>query len=316
MQREKLAARLAKQGRQVSCEALNRVVSTACESGNVVGAIALFDALRNRGLVAGIPVAGSLTPSRLPYSQPLPPQILGIEYEQILLSDIESDDSVDAASSSSSSTATTAAANRKSSSAGVVTESADSTFDVDISELDSESESDTETEAFTSTDDGFFSTPAAALLLYTSLILGAHKARKDSVMKRLYGLLHEDGLVPNRPIMTRMVASLPYADDPAGAIELYEYIRHLGIQMDGFMYGHVIAALLVGSESQKWWDTALLLTHRMHMAVAASHDTSVQTSLAVTAGKNGWVSELLQLYRMMIQDGVMPRGITWNACKL
>ena len=212
----------------------------------------------------------------------------------------------------------TAAANRKSSSAGVVTESADSTFDVDISELDSESESDTETEAeaFTSTDDGFFSTPAAALLLYTSLILGAHKARKDSVMKRLYGLLHEDGLVPNRPIMTRMVASLPYADDPAGAIELYEYIRHLGIQMDGFMYGHVIAALLVGSESQKWWDTALLLTHRMHMAVAASHDTSVQTSLAVTAGKNGWVSELLQLYRMMIQDGVMPRGITWNACKL
>lgn len=288
---------MAKQGRQVSCEALNRVVCNACDAGHVLGAISLFESLRNRGLVAGIPVAGIASSLSTSSSSPTL-NISGLEYEQVLPSEDFPD---------------TSAGVKNADAAGSDAEEVVSVADIIVS--DSDSDIETEPEGYLSTDDGFFSTPAAALLLYTSLILGAHKARKDDIMKQLYGWLHQDGLIPNRPIMTRMVASLPYTDDPAGAMELYEYIRDLGIPMDGFMYGHVIAALLVGAQNKQWWETALLLTHRMHMAVAASHDTSVETSLAVTAGRNGWVPQLLQLYNLMLQDGVMPRGITWNACK-
>lgn len=157
------------------------------------------------------------------------------------------------------------------------------------------------------------SSPAAAQSLYTSLILRAHKARLDESMKRLYAWLHEDGLLPNRQIMTKMAACLPYSNDPAGALQLYGYIRNLNISIDGFMYGHIIAGLLVGPQGREWWETALVLTHRMHIAVSSSHDTSVQTSMVVNAGKNGWIAELLALYTLMLQDGVMPRPITWNA---
>ena len=162
------------------------------------------------------------------------------------------------------------------------------------------------------------SSPDAALALYEYIIIGAHKTRLDESMQKCYGWMHDDGLVPSRQIMNRIAASVPYGQGniPKTAVQIYSYMRKLGVPLDGYTYGHIISALMIGPDGRSWWSTALLLLHRMHMSVATSHDTSVQTSMVVAAGRNGWVPELLTLYKLMLQDGVMPRSITWNACEL
>ncbi len=354
LQRSKLIDRLEKQARHLPCDVINKVVGSAAESGQIVGAIDVFSKLRSKGLISGIPAissttAGGGTTERL--------RISGMEYEQVLLDDPTEETtttpspSTNSTNDSKNNSLTAAAATNVAAVTSLTDTDTDSEAEDDdiisgYSDIESDGEEEEPVELLqtpgtdangtsrtTSSTSGTATTasprgnrfrgrktpiigpssPEAAQFLYTSLILGAHKARLDGPMKQLYSWLHEDGLIPTRPIMTRMAACLPYLNDPQGALHLYEYIRKLNFAMDGFMYGHIIAALLVGPRGRDWWKTALLLTHRMHIDVPSSHDTSVQTSMVVNAGKNGWVDELLALYNLMLQDGVMPRPITWNA---
>jgi tetratricopeptide (TPR) repeat protein len=323
---------------------IDKVVVGAAESGQIVGAIDVFSKLRSKGLISGIPVVGSGNVGGVGVIDGGGGElsISGMEYEQVT-SDSPPGTPVEkyySAKKTSSSTrknqefknkfpaSTTSLTDTDTDSDTNANDTLDRTSEYSDTEIEGEGEeaellpesasntARTRSSRFRSSRKSSTvgpSSPAAAQSLYTSLIVGAHKARLDEPMKRLYTWLHEDGLLPNRPIMSRMAACLPYVNDPAGALQMYGYIRKLDIPMDAFMYGHVIAALLVGSQGQEWWDTALLLTHRMHIAVTSSHDTSVQTSMVVNAGKNGWIAELLALYNLMLQDGVMPRPITWNA---
>lgn len=348
--RSKLLGRLEKQARHLPCDVIDKVVVGAAESGQIVGAIDVFSKLRSKGLISGIPVAvsGNSSAGALGGSRVGELNISGMEYEQVILDSPNGnivEEPIKRRSSPGNKTQDfknkfiASTANVAMTSLTDTDTDSDAEDSLDImsgysdTEIDGEeveeellpetgNSNTTGTHRPSTPSRGFRSrkgstagpsSPDAAQSLYTSLILGAHKARLDEPMKQLYTWLHEDGLLPNRLIMTRMAACLPYANDPAGAFQLYGYIRELNIPMDGFMYGHIIAALLVGPQGHDWWDTALLLTHRMHMAVPSSHDTSVQTSMVVNAGKNGWVAELLALYNLMLQDGVIPRPITWNA---
>ena len=275
----KLISKLEKQGHQVLCEVLNQSLSLAFEDGNVAGAVAMFGALRSRGLLSGMPVVAAAATAATTTSSEEHHREAGSGDDGKERAVDDSGDHQSVATSTPTSTPSHRPRQPPPKSYLVNTPSP----------------------------------PSEVLNLYTTLIHGTHKHRMEAEMNQLYTWLHEDGVTPNRPILSRICASLAQGPNAKQLYELYEYARHLDIAIDSFMYGHFIIGLLQGRDARAWWDKAMLLTHRMHMTMETHHDTSAQTSLAVLAGKNGWLKELVQLYTLLLQDGIMPKTITWNA---
>lgn len=76
----------------------------------------------------------------------------------------------------------------------------------------------------------------------------------------------------------------------------------------------IYARILVGPETRSLWKTCLRILHRMHVSLPYHVETNIHTSLVVLCGRFGWYSEMMELYNLMLQDGVEPNAITWNAC--
>ena len=72
---------------------------------------------------------------------------------------------------------------------------------------------------------------------------------------------------------------------------------------------------VAGPETRSWWKTCLHILHRMHVSLPYHVETNIHTSLVVLCGRFGWYSEMMELYNLMLQDGVEPNAITWNACR-
>lgn len=155
----------------------------------------------------------------------------------------------------------------------------------------------------------------AALEMYTFLVTVVHRTRQSRDVQDIFAMMHADGVAPNEPILSRLCGAVAHGKDAAAAYRLYCYIVESGGELDMFMYRHIIAALISTAEARVWWPVTLRILHRMHMAIPMAMETDVQTSLVVAAGRGGWHAELLELYKLMLQDAVLPGTITFNACK-
>lgn len=151
--------------------------------------------------------------------------------------------------------------------------------------------------------------------MYKHLVLGAQKSGLLSWVNKLFDCLRADNVQPTAHTISKVVKCFPShtPDFPKFALEVYNHARRTGAELDAIAYRNIINALLSGPWADQYWDTAFKLLHRMHMGMPGSNDTSVQTSMAMIAGRKGGTPLLLRLYNLMLQDGVMPANITWNA---
>lgn len=151
--------------------------------------------------------------------------------------------------------------------------------------------------------------------MYHQLVLGAHKSGLSSWVNTFFNCLRDDNVQPTPHTISKVIKCFPVHSPqlPEFALEVYKHARLTGTEMDAIAYRNIINALVSGPWADQYWDTAFKLLHRMHMGMTGSNDTSVQTSVAMVAGRKGGSQLLLRLYNLMLQDGVMPASITWNA---
>lgn len=150
--------------------------------------------------------------------------------------------------------------------------------------------------------------------LYSSLMSTTQRHRCVIQVLELFEMLHHDGLRPTRAIMSRACAAMSYAKNSDASYRLYCYALELGMDLDEFMYRHFIVALGADHDIKQRWPIVMHLLHRMHIEIPHLTGTNVHTTLAVFVGKAGYLDGLMEMYALMLQDGIMPTTVTWNAC--
>ena len=66
--------------------------------------------------------------------------------------------------------------------------------------------------------------------------------------------------------------------------------------------------------SARRWPAVLRVLHGMQMRMPHYKDTHVQTVAVSLAARHGRLGDALEVYRLMLQDGVQPKSPTFNAC--
>jgi pentatricopeptide repeat protein len=67
--------------------------------------------------------------------------------------------------------------------------------------------------------------------------------------------------------------------------------------------------------SARRWPAVLRVLHGMQMRIPHYKDTHVQTVAVSLAARHGRLGDALEVYRLMLQDGVQPKSPTFNACE-
>ncbi|PSC70893.1 hypothetical protein C2E20_5639 [Micractinium conductrix] len=149
---------------------------------------------------------------------------------------------------------------------------------------------------------------------YGRMIAACQKARLLDEAWEVYCWMLADGLSPDRATYSRLISVCAYAAGRGSdAEELYQRLLAEGVELDAFMYLHLVTAMASDNGGEARWPAVLRVLHGMQMGMPNYKDTHVQTVAVSLAAKHGRLGDALAVYRLMLQDGVQPKSPTFNA---
>ncbi|KAI3426473.1 hypothetical protein D9Q98_008840 [Chlorella vulgaris] len=158
-----------------------------------------------------------------------------------------------------------------------------------------------------------------AAFCYCRMIAACHKARMHDEAWRVYAWMLEDGLRPDRTTYSRLISLCAHSPSQygAGVEALYDRMVAEGVDVDVYMSLHLVTALAAGDDGVSGppprWPVVLRVLHDLHIKLPAYKDTHVQTVAVSMASRHGRLDDALAVYRLMLQDGVLPKAPTFNA---
>lgn len=156
---------------------------------------------------------------------------------------------------------------------------------------------------------------AQAAHSYCRMIAACQKARLLEEAWEVYCWMRQDGLSPDRATYSRLISVCAYSPARARDAEhLYDRLLEERVELDAFMYLHLVTAIASGEDGgEQRWQAMLRVLHGMQMGMPNYKDTHVQTVAVSLAAKHGQLAHALAVYRLMLQDGVQPKSPTFNA---
>ena len=150
--------------------------------------------------------------------------------------------------------------------------------------------------------------------LYDMLMGMAFRAKDAESLDAVFDMAVRDGCCLSESSMVGKVAFLLKDYDAVKALEFYCVAVGRGWKIDPFSYKAIVTSLVAGAvDGKEYWDIAMKILHRFHMATPHHIDTNIHTIIIGICGRNGWFGEMMDLHGLMLQDSIEPSTITWNA---
>eukprot|EP00887_Chlorella_sp_A99_P007440 scaffold2.g7440.t1 len=152
-----------------------------------------------------------------------------------------------------------------------------------------------------------------AVRIYSRVLYVCQKAKLYAQAWELYRMMRADGLQPNTHGYTSLLVACAHSRRPDNAQALCAEMRGRGLPFLPYCCNQLLLAVAAAPDAGARWPAFLDALHHMHTELPAFRDTFVQTTAITMAGRTGRLGDAVAVYRLMLQDGVLPRLPTFNA---